>query len=200
MPSPFADRAATPGGSRQNVGMSVTAAERFFSLLALIAAGGVVGIVALRLVPAGRPALAALRPVSGWLAWVVTATCMFGSLYFSEHAHFEPCKLCWYQRIAMYALVVVLLVGNLRRRRDDLVWYATPLAAIGIVISIYHYLIEWHPEWETGTCSLTAPCTAIWFREFGFVTLSFMAMCGFAAVLALMLLLPKGRADVEQAQ
>ncbi|MBI5089037.1 MAG: disulfide bond formation protein B, partial [Actinobacteria bacterium] len=111
------------------------------------------------LVPAGRVVLAGLRPASGWLAWLVAATCMFGSLYFSEHAHFEPCKLCWYQRIAMYPLVVVLLVGNLRRDRDHVVWYAAPLAGIGILISIYHYVIEWNPQLEATSCSLTAPCT-----------------------------------------
>lgn len=170
--------------------MSLSAAERFFSLLALIAGGGAVAMVVLRLVPRGRPLLAHIADVAPWLAWLVTATSMFGSLYFSESQHFEPCKLCWYQRIAMYSLVVVLLVGSLRRDRH-LAWYAVPLAGIGILISIYHYLIEWYPQLETGACSLTAPCTAIWFREFGFVTLSFMAMCGFAAVLALMLLPPR---------
>ncbi|MGD9997235.1 MAG: disulfide bond formation protein B [Ilumatobacteraceae bacterium] len=171
--------------------MSVSAAERFFALLTLVAGAGTLLIVAMWIVPSGRAAFAALRPASGWLAWLVAATCMAGSLYFSEHAHFEPCKLCWYQRIAMYSLVVVLLVGNLRRRRDEVAWYAVPIAGIGILISIYHYVIEWNPQLEAGSCSLTAPCTAVWFREFGFISLSFMAMTGFAAVLALMLLIPK---------
>ncbi len=179
--------------------MSLTAAERFFSLLALLAAGGAVSLVALRLVPAGRPVLDVIGHVAPRLAWLVTATAMFGSLYFSESQKFEPCKLCWYQRIAMFSLVVVLLVGNLRRDRN-LAWYAVPLAGIGIVISIYHYLVEWYPQLETGSCSLTAPCSAVYFREFGFISLSFMAMCGFAAVLALMLLPPKEPLDVQQAE
>jgi disulfide bond formation protein DsbB len=170
--------------------MSQSAAERFFSLLALLAGSGAIGLVVLRVVPSGRPVLARIGEAAPWLAWLVTATAMFGSLYFSESQHFEPCKLCWYQRIAMYSLVVVLLVGNLRRDRN-VAWYAVPLAGIGIIISIYHYLIEWFPQFEATSCSITVPCTATWFREFGFVTLSFMAMCGFAAVLALMLLPPK---------
>jgi disulfide bond formation protein DsbB len=170
--------------------MSTSAAERFFSLLALVAAAGAIGLVVLRLVPSGRATLQRIAQAAPWLANLVVATAMVGSLYFSESAHFEPCKLCWYQRIAMYSLVVVLLVGNLRRDRN-VAWYAVPLAGIGIVISIYHYLIEWYPQLESGSCSLTTPCTAVWFREFGFISLSFMAMCGFAAVLALMLLPPK---------
>ena len=74
------------------------------------------------------------------------------------------------------------------------------MAGIGILISLYHYLVEWNPQLEAGSCSLTAPCSAVYFREFGFVSLSFMAMCGFAAVLALLLLPPKETLDVQQAE
>lgn len=169
--------------------MSLQAAERFFSLLALLAAAGAVAIVVMRLVPAARPTLAHLAPVSRWLAFAVAATAMAGSLYFSEVQNFEPCKLCWYQRIAMFSSAVVLLVGALRRDRS-VRWYVVPLAGIGICISIYHYLLEWYPQLETGACSISVPCTAVWYREFGFVTLSFSAMCGFAAILALLLLTP----------
>jgi disulfide bond formation protein DsbB len=176
--------------------MSLQAAERFFSLLALLAAAGAIAIVVMRLVPAGRPALAHLAPVSRWLAFAVAATAMAGSLYFSEVQNFEPCKLCWYQRIAMFSSAIVLLVGALRRDRG-VRWYAVPLAGIGMCISIYHYLLEWFPELETGACSISVPCTAVWYREFGFVTLSFSAMCGFAAILALLLLTPADAAGSD---
>lgn len=169
--------------------MSLTAAERFFSLLALLAAAGALIVVVLRVVPSGRGALVHLAPVSRWLAFAVAGTAMVGSLYFSEVQNFEPCKLCWYQRICMFSSAIVLLVGALRRDRN-VRWYVVPLAGIGICISIYHYLLEWFPELETSACSVTVPCTAIWYREFGFVTLSFSAMCGFAAILALLLLTP----------
>jgi disulfide bond formation protein DsbB len=176
------------------VAMSLQAAERFFSLLALLAGVGAVAIVVLRLLPAGRPVLAHLAPASRWLAFAVAATAMAGSLYFSEVQNFEPCKLCWYQRIAMFSSAIVLLVGALRRDRA-VRWYVVPLAGIGMAISIYHYLLEWFPELETGACSISIPCTAVWYREFGFVTLSFSALCGFAAILALLLLTPAEPAD-----
>ena len=68
------------------------------------------------------------------MAFVVALLATVGSLYFSEVAHFEPCLLCWYQRIAMYPLVVIL---GLAAWRDDVgAWiYATALAAIGAVIA-----------------------------------------------------------------
>lgn len=179
--------------------MSLSAAERFFSLLALVALAGSIAMIVLRIVPSGRPVLARMAPAAPRLALLVTATAMFGSLYFSESQHFEPCKLCWYQRICMFSLVIILLVGNLRRD-PDVRWYATPLAGIGLFISVYHYLVEWFPQIETGSCSLTAPCSVPWFREFGFISLSFMAGCGFIAVLALMLLPPKDTSHGQQAE
>ena len=91
--------------------MSLSAMERFFSLLALLAAALAVLIVVLRLVPAGRPWLGHLAPAKRWLAFAIAGTAMAGSLYFSESQHFEPCKLCWYQRIAMFSTAIVLLVA-----------------------------------------------------------------------------------------
>ena len=80
---------------------------------------------------------------------------------------------------------MVLLIAAVRRdhgvRR-----YAIPLAAIGGVISAYHYLIEWRPSLGSGACDITAPCTVPWFRQFGFVSLPLMALCGFAAIVSLL--------------
>ncbi len=169
--------------------VSLLAAERFFAFLALIAGTGAIMIAFARLLPAGRRVTGELHIASLWLAWLVAATSTVGSLYFSDSLGLLPCKLCWFQRIAMYPLSVILLVGAIRR--DRLVrWYAVPLAGIGIAISLYHYLIEWNPEWEATSCDITVPCTTPYFRAFGFVSISFMALSGFAAILALLLLVP----------
>ena len=64
---------------------------------------------------------------------------MAGSLYFSEVADFMPCTLCWYQRIAMYPLVLLLGIAAFRRDRAIRL-YVVPLAVVGAAISIYHYL------------------------------------------------------------
>jgi disulfide bond formation protein DsbB len=173
--------------------MSFDAGVRFFSLLALFAGSGAVVLLVPTNVPPARVLLDAQTDAPESLAWIVAAVAMTGSLWFSESQNLVPCKLCWYQRIAMYSLVVVLLVGAIRR--DAAVrWYAAPLAGIGIVISTYHYLIEWNPQWEGTSCDVVAPCSTPYFREFGFVSLSLMALCGFAAILALLLVPPRGAA------
>ena len=134
----------------------------------------------------GDRAVAVIRPVRLWLAWLIAAVAMAGSLYFSEDANFVPCKLCWFQRIAMYPLAVVLLISALWRD-SGIRRYAVPLATVGGLISAYHYLIEWRPTLSSGSCDITAPCTVPWFRQFGFVSLPFMALCGFAAIAMLLL-------------
>jgi disulfide bond formation protein DsbB len=171
----------------------VSTVALFYALLALVANAVVIGLVAL--VFAGRWS----STVRGWLdqgrsglgpsslagAFVVAGLAMAGSLYFSEIAHFEPCRLCWYQRIAMYPLVVILGIaawrGDVGVRR-----YAVPLAAIGALIATYHYALEWFPSLDSGVCSATTPCTAVWFRELGFVSLPYLALSAFLLILALL--------------
>lgn len=178
--------------------VSFDTGQRLFAMLALLAAAGAVIVVLAALLPATRPALVHLRPLAPWLAFVVAATSVGGSLWFSESMGLEPCKLCWYQRIAMYSVAVVLLIAAIRKDRGAK-WYIVPLAGAGIVVSVYHYLIEWHPQWEATSCSITVPCSTPYFRAFDFVSLSFMAMCGFAAILALTLLVPAGSDDAQYA-
>jgi len=168
--------------------VDVDAAELFFALLALVALAGAVVLVVARLLrdrsPAAAQLVAAVDDAALWIAFLVAATATAGSLYFSEVAHFTPCRLCWFQRIAMYPLSVILLVAAIRRDRD-VRWYVGPLAAIGALVSTYHYLIEWKPSLEGGACGVGPSCADIWFRELGFVTLAFMALCGFVAILVL---------------
>jgi disulfide bond formation protein DsbB len=169
--------------------------ELFFALLALVAIVGVVGLLAARLLaPRSDRAAAVVAAFAGPalpLATVVAATCMAGSLYFSEAAHFVPCTLCWYQRIAMYPLVVILLIASIRRDHG-IRYYVVPLASIGALISLYHYFVEWVPDAETGICRTTVPCSLQWFDAvFGFISLPFMALCGFALIISLVTLSPQ---------
>jgi disulfide bond formation protein DsbB len=173
------------------VPVSTETAEVFFTLLAVVAAVTTVALIVCRLLASrSAGAQAVVDLFSGpalALAAVVAATCMAGSLYFSEVADFVPCTLCWYQRIAMYPLVVILAIAAWRRDRD--VWhYVVPLAGVGAVISTYHYIVEWFPEADSGVCKSTVPCTFVWFRQLGFVSLPLMALCGFALIITLVTL------------
>lgn len=175
--------------------MDVEAVEAFTSVLAIAAAALAVAVLAgwalRRRSPSVATVMAAVDDAALWLAFLVAAGATAGSLYFSEVANFIPCRLCWFQRICMYPLSALLLVAALRRDRG-VCWYALPLAVVGALISTYHYVIEWRPSLERGACGVgPESCTTIWFRQFGFVTLPFMALCGFVAIVVLLVTLPR---------
>jgi disulfide bond formation protein DsbB len=156
----------------------------FYAILAVVANVAVAGIVVGVLAGRGERLRDALGGSALPAAFVVALLATAGSLWFSEVAHFEPCRLCWFQRIAMYPLVVIL--GIAAWRRDAAVRrYVAPLAIIGAVIATYHYALEWFPALDTGSCSVSAPCTLVWFRELGFITLPYLALSAFLLILAL---------------
>ena len=182
--------------------MEVTTIISFYGLLALV---GIVilawfAIMALASFFADSIAVgfagirARLTPFALTAAWAVALLASAGSLYFSEAANYIPCTLCWYQRIAMYPLVLILGIAIVRRDIGIRI-YAIPLAAIGAVIAIYHWLIERIPELDYGACQAGVPCTQKWFEEFGFVTMPFLALVAFGLVITFLLVPPRAPAD-----
>jgi disulfide bond formation protein DsbB len=85
----------------------------------------------------------------------------------------------------MYPLALILPIAAIRR--DRRVWpYPLALALCALPISIYHVLLEHFPSLETGACDVNNPCSIVWVRHFGFVTIPYMAASGFAAIAVLM--------------
>ena len=174
-------------------GVKVT--TNFFLVLTLVADAVVVValVFAIAAAVSSRARVAVLSfgatvaPQSVLLAWIVAAVTTLGSLYYSEHAGFVPCELCWYQRIVMYPLVIVLAVAWLRR--DLQVWKTVLVfVVIGAPLSLYHWLVERVPAFaESSSCSITVPCTTPYFEKLGFVTLAWMAMSSFLLIGVLML-------------
>ncbi len=137
------------------------------------------------------------RHVVGW-ALVVALIAMSGSLYFSSVLKLPPCMWCWYQRIAMYPLVLVLGVGFFRR--DSNVWrFALPLPIVGAVISAYHVALQFQPSLEVLACTTGVPCTARVLVVHGFVSIPVMAGSAFLLITSLLFTLRAvqagGRAD-----
>ncbi len=111
-------------------------------------------------------------------AFVAVVT-MAGSLYLSEGLHYRPCRLCWVQRGFAYPLAL-LLPAALIFRRPKLHMLALPLAGLGAAVSFFHILIEHYPSLEgSTTCDPANPCSLIWVRHFGFVTIPTMALASF---------------------
>ena len=112
----------------------------------------------------------------------------FGSLFFSDVMGFIPCSLCWYQRILMYPLVIILGIGYLKS--DKCVFlYSLPIALIGWAIAIYHNLLQWKIIPETiAPCKQGVPCSATYVNYFGFITIPLMSLIAFTCICAFLLL------------
>ena len=123
------------------------------------------------------------------LTLIIAISATLGSLYYSEIANFLPCDYCWYQRIAMYP-IPILIVTSLLTKNSLNGLYIIILAGLGLLISIYHYQLQLFPE-QSNFCSIAAPCQSKWVEEFGFVSIPFMAASAFLAILILQFTLMK---------
>lgn len=117
-----------------------------------------------------------------YAAWIIALVATVGSLFFSEVMNLPPCVLCWYQRIAMYPLVIVIGAGIIMRD-TKLKNYALPLALIGLAISIYHNLLYYGilPE-SIAPCTQGISCTTVQLQWLGFITIPLMALTAFIGV------------------
>ena len=167
--------------------MSIEATDvynNFLAILSLVALAGAVGLVAYR-IARGPEAASLLGGRATWLAWLVALVATIGSLIYSEVIHFVPCRLCWFQRIAMYPLSLILLVGAIRRE-VVVKYYALPLALAGLAVSIYHNVVQFYPNLEGGSCDPLNPCSARSIKVFDFIDIPFMAGAGFILISVLL--------------
>ena len=118
--------------------------------------------------------------------WLIAASATLGALFFSEVMHVAPCVLCWYQRIFMFPLVVVLPLG-LFPLDPKIVRYALPMSALGAAIALFHLLLTWGviPE-SIRPCTQGIPCGTNQFELFGFVSIPLMSLFAFSIIAALL--------------
>ncbi|MTT33152.1 disulfide bond formation protein B [Terrilactibacillus sp. BCM23-1] len=117
-----------------------------------------------------------------YLAWLMAILATFGSLYLSEILGWTPCKLCWFQRIFMYPLTVLLGIACFRNDRQ-IALYVLPLSIVGGLISAYHYAEQHIQALQNQTfCGQGVSCSQKYFEAFGFITIPFLAFIAFACI------------------
>ncbi len=120
-----------------------------------------------------------------YLAWLIAVAAILGSLYFSNILGLPPCDLCWWQRIFIYPIAVLLLVG-LWRKDVNVPYYVIPLAGIGLLFAVYHNLIYEGiiPE-AIQTCTNGVSCTTPLVELFGFVSIPLLSLLAYGGILVL---------------
>lgn len=122
-----------------------------------------------------------------WAAWLVALVSMLGALFFSEVMDMEPCVLCWYQRIAMFPLVLILGTGAYQQD-TGCVRYALPLAGVGWLVALYHCLLYggFIPQ-GLQPCGKGNSCMAQKLELVGFVTIPLLSLLAFTFIVLLLL-------------
>ena len=128
---------------------------------------------------------------TGWTlvfsAWLIATVSTLAALFLGEVMGYAPCVLCWYQRIAMFPLVLVLAAG-LFPFDPRVVRYALPLALAGLGLALFHLALTagWIPE-GLKPCQQGVPCSSIQVVWFGFVTIPLLSVLSFSLIAGLLL-------------
>ena len=135
------------------------------------------------------------HPDKNWtilfVCWLLVTAATLGSLFFSEVMALPPCSLCWYQRIFMFPLPILLLMG-LFPLDAKVVRYALPLALAGWAIAAYHTLLQLGVIPETAApCSQGVSCSSAYLELFGFVSIPVLSLLAFSSAVGLLILLSR---------
>lgn len=123
-----------------------------------------------------------------YIAWITAVASMVGSLYFGEVLGLVPCSLCWYQRITMYPLVLIIGVAIVKKDRH-FYQYALPLSIIGGAIAFYQNLLYYNVIQERLTpCTFGISCTTKYIQLLGFIDIPLLSLLSFVLITAILLI------------
>ncbi len=126
-----------------------------------------------------------------YFAWIINIVSFTGSMYFSNVMMLPPCVLCWFQRICIFPMSLILAVGFLKKDKN-VIWYALPLASIGWVISLYHNLLYYKVILEAiSMCTSGVSCTSKQIEYLGFITIPLMALTSLSLTIICLILFNK---------
>lgn len=143
---------------------------------------------------ADTPSSAAIRMfnvVGAWsypIAFIVTLGAVVGSEVYSEIIGFLPCIFCWYQRIFMFPLPVILAIAMYKKNDRGAADYVFGLSVIGGAIALYQYYGQMWNESALPCGALGVSCATRPFVDYGYITIPMMALTVFALVAILMLI------------
>lgn len=129
----------------------------------------------------------AVTPFALPFAWIVAMLATLGSLYLSQIENLTPCEFCWFQRICMYPLTLLLGIAAFRGDLKFAKRYFLTMSIVGAMLAIYHYQLE-HIQGEPTVCGIAVPCNQAAFNIFGFISVPFLSMAAFLLITTLLLL------------
>ena len=126
-----------------------------------------------------------------YVAWTIAIIGTLASLYSSAVKGFEICHLCWYQRICLFPLVLILARG-LFPFDPNVGKYALPLAGVGWCLAAYHSLLyaEWIPA-DMQPCTQGVSCTEVHIELFGLLSIPYLSLIAFTLLSTILIALQR---------
>ena len=125
-------------------------------------------------------------------AWAIALISTVGSLYAGEILQIPMCIMCWYQRICMYPMVVILGVSIIRKNTKDILYFVLPFSIVGIILSFYHHLLQMGVIQETlAPCIQGISCATKYLFIAGFITFPLISFIAFSMITLSVLLFIK---------
>jgi len=127
-----------------------------------------------------------------FLCWLLASVSATISIFFSSVLDYQPCVLCWYQRICLFPLIVIFAAGLFPNFDKSVIKYALPLTIVGGLTAFYHSLLYAGiiPE-NIQPCSQGVSCTEKYFELFGFISIPTLSFFAFSALTALLIVLKR---------
>ena len=125
------------------------------------------------------------------IIFIMSLVAMLGSLYFSEIRLYEPCEMCWYQRILMYPIVLLSFIGLIKGDINARL-YVRAMSGIGLLVSTYHYALQKIPALgESTNACMGVSCTVQYINWAGFITIPLLALTAFIIIFILSFFIKK---------
>lgn len=128
-----------------------------------------------------------MREHALYFAWIIALSGLALSLFFGEVLNLEPCRLCWYQRIAIFPLALFLGIAAYKHDRK-LALYSLPLIVFGGIFAFYQAISQYFPSLHiSALCGSGEHCTLPIFYLFGVVSFPLLSTLGFTSIAILLI-------------
>jgi len=169
----------------------VSAVNLSFSLFTIIAQAIILLNIISFFINRNKKIISFFSKKAFFFSLIISLTATIGSFFYSEITDFEPCKLCWLQRIFMYPQIIILSAAILTKKNEKIITYISLiLSIIGIIIAGYHYLYQLNiaPEFYCSKNNYSSiSCSQVFVKQFGYITIPMMSLTAFSFIVVLMI-------------
>lgn len=124
------------------------------------------------------------KKTNPWLliAWIMSLFATLASIYFIEIQGNPAASLCWFERMLIFGVFLILTVGILKQDTNAK-YYAIPFVVLGIPSALYQQLVHWNIiQIDSTSCSISSVCSTKFFELLGFITQATLCLTAFIVV------------------